>query len=288
MSKHARPAPEEPGDASTSATSAGPSALTTSLTATSSEQGRAYQANRDQTINEQHHQHHHYGPRSSLKAGLTWALASATILALGAFVGVDLLERHAGADASPPGDAHPVASLSPSSAAPTPTGSATATASPSPTPSETAERQAAAPTAPQAMEPPPFPDNRCRAWTDTEVATVQFRSCSRMGDDGYMYIGAEWRTTSGHQRADIYVWLKDSTGAELVYPDVTMGGLEKANADIWESPKSEQQWIEYKVDTELQHGVRYMLLAAVKKPGNEKPAFNVPEPRGFQMAADFL
>ncbi|MGW1463393.1 hypothetical protein ACWCPT_03420 [Streptomyces sp. NPDC002308] len=283
MSKHARPAPEEPGEPSTSAA---PATHATSLTATSSDQGRAYQANRDQTINEQHH--HHYAPRSSLKTNLTWSLVGVVILALGGIAAIDLWDRHTGTDAATGGDAKTVASLSPS-ATPTPAPTATASASPSPSAAKAEEAAVApsvAPTTPSAAVPPPNPLTSCTSWRDTNVGTVQVKPCFRI-EGGHLYIGAEWRTTSGSALADVYVWLENDA-AEVVYPAASIRYGMSSHRDVaWEVPKDKQQWVQYEVEGQLNHGDTYEVCVRVLEPGTNPSEVAKPDVTGFQIEAKF-
>ncbi|MGW2841382.1 hypothetical protein ACWCWD_26735 [Streptomyces sp. NPDC001493] len=251
MSKHARPAPEEPGDPSTPAAPAEPAAspASTSQAATSSGHGRAYQAGGNQTIKEEsHHQHHHHYYAPHRPPKARLVWP---------LVGVVILAL-GGFAALKLWDEY-----AGSDAAPHTTASATGAGL------------------------APNPMDNCRAWTDTGVTHVQVKPCYRVGDDGHLYIGAEWRTTTGNERVDVYVWLEDATGDELVYPAASTGALGYHNMSVWKVPTDDEQWREARVGKELKHGEKYEVCVSVVEPGDTHPSTTVPGLRGFQEGVVF-
>lgn len=255
-----------------------------SFTAAPTDRARTYQTGRDQTINE----HHHYAPRGSLKTGMAWSLAGAAILALGAFVGVDLWEKqHGAAGASPAGDAKAPDSLpsAPPSTSPEPSG----TVSPSALPSgEQSQPESAAPAShptPSASTsgPPPNPATSCTGWKESGVSRVQVKACGRIANDR-LYMSAEWRTTSGSALVDVYIWLEDATGSEVVYPGTSMRhGMPSYNMAAWPTPQTKEQWKEYPVGEPLQHGELYQVSVSVMEKGGAKPNINNPAVKGHQL-----
>ncbi|MGW5607978.1 hypothetical protein ACWEWI_18130 [Streptomyces sp. NPDC003753] len=231
-----------------------------SFSATPSDQARTYQTGRDQTI----HEHHHYASRGSLRAGLAWSLAGGLILALGAFVGVDLWERHTASDAAPAGDAETSSHAPSRSTVPTRSGS------PSPSATATATTETAAPGASQPALPG-NPAQGCTGWRSTDASDVLVKPCARI-QGGRLYMIAEWRTTSGSKSVDVYLWLRDSSGRTTVFP-----GTDEAHGKVfpalpaWPTPQSREQWVEAAVDTDLTHGARYEVCVTVTDRGAPAP-----------------
>jgi hypothetical protein len=254
-----------------------------SFTATSTDQARTYQASRDQTINE----HHHYTPRDSLRTGMAWSLAGVTVLTLGAFVGVDLWQRHTAADTTPVGDAKAPAFSTASTPSATPKQSGTAPESPPPA-RPPVQRHSTAPTAgptpsASASALPANPNSCTSKWSDPGVARVQVRPCGRV-ENGHLYAGAEWRTTSSHALVDIYIWLEDAKGTTVVYPGKTMEyGMPYFNMAAWPEPQIHQQWKEFEVGPVLEHGELYQVCVEVREHGDtDKPNISSPAVKGFQ------
>ncbi|MDQ0992005.1 hypothetical protein [Streptomyces sp. V3I7] len=280
MTEQTTPTPDRPAKTAKPAPASEPSRQ--SFSATPTEQARAYQTGRDQTINE----HHHYAPRRSLRSGIAWSLAGATILALGAVAGADLWERHTAADAAPASDAKTQGSLSPS---PTPSTTAKPTSKASPSPAPTAprgEQPAPAATTPSTSPSGPLrnPATSCTSWHDAGFSRVQVKPCMRIGDDGALYMIAEWRTTSGSAMVDVYVWLEDATGTTVVYPGASVqNGMAALNVTASPTPGTGQQWREFKVGKPLDHGEKYQVSVSVKEHGAPGPGIAGPGTKGFQL-----
>ncbi|WP_158690690.1 hypothetical protein [Streptomyces sp. 142MFCol3.1] len=269
MSKHPTSRPDSPGGQS--------------FTANPTDQARTYQANQNQTINE----HHHYMPRGSLKAGVAWSLAGATVLALGVFVGVDLWERHTAVDAAPASDAKaskPSASSTPSAAL-KPPGVVSSSPSPSRAPTQQEPKAPASNPAPSvsASRPPSNPATSCTGWTDSGVSRVQVKACGRIEGDS-LYMNAEWRTTSGHALVDVYIWLEDATGKEVVYPGTSVkNGMASHRMPAWPTPQDRQQWAEYEVRKSLVHGELYQVSVSVREQDGDPPQIFSPAVQGRQL-----
>lgn len=255
-----------------------------SFSATPTDQARTYQASRDQTINE----HHHYAPRVSKKIRMAWSLAGVTILALGSLVGVDAWQRHTATDAKPAADAkapQPSASSRPSTT-PEASGMVVST-SPSPSKAQVQpEPTAPAPSPPpsaSASGPPPNPAERCTGWNDSSVPRVQVKACSRFENDR-LYMIAEWRTTSGPALVDVYLWLEDAQGKEVVYPGASVkNGLASHSMPAWPTPKNKEQWKEYPVGAALLPGELYQVCVSVQEKGGPKPDIFSPNVKGYQL-----
>ncbi|MFI9604311.1 hypothetical protein ACIHCX_31435 [Streptomyces sp. NPDC052043] len=274
-----------------------------SFAATPTDQARTYQTGRDQTI----HEHHHYPPMpvapapasapGSAKAGLTWSLVGAVILALGALVGVDLWERHKAADAGLVGEvATPVVTASaeekPSSKGPSPSPSRSTVRSVSTEQalSESTEKAAEPPAPAQSASqpgPPPNPAQGCGPWRTADVSGVEIRSCGRVDGDR-LYMIAEWRTTSGFQLVDVYLWLKDASGNEVVYPDSqSQKGKMFPSKEAWPTPHTHPQWQEYEVRQDLVHREKYQVCVTVRAEGGPGPKIYNPETKGVQYGITY-
>ncbi|MEU9207852.1 hypothetical protein AB0D27_07855 [Streptomyces sp. NPDC048415] len=266
-----------------------------SFTAAPANQARTYQTGRDQNIHE--HQHHYYPTpaspppaRGSVRAGVAWSLAGAMILALGAFVGVDLWERHTASDATPAGDVgtpHTLPAKTPgsprASRSPSPSGSPRVTASAS-----TSQEKTAAPATASASGQPPRPTSGCGPWkTPDSYPNVQFHACGRIVGDR-LYMIAEWRSISDSELVDVYLWLKDSTGDQLVYPvSQYPNGRREDSIQSWPTPRTDRQWREFPVLTPLAHGTTYQVCVKVLPGGATGPKISNPQEDGFQYGIKY-
>ncbi|AXE78781.1 hypothetical protein [Streptomyces atratus] len=274
--------PNQPGDAADR-----PAERSTSFTATPADRARTYQTGRDQNI----HEHHHYAPaalptapaptRGTLKSGVTWSLAAVVILALGAVVGVDLWQRHTAQDTGPAGE----------TAAPPVTASASSDRPRSPSPSPTPPASKAKPNppapapapSPSQSGPPPNPaGENCGRWNTTKVPRTEVRACGRVEDDRF-YMIAEWRTTSGSALVDVYLWLKDSTGKSVIYPEQgSPTGIGFHAMAAWPTPQDKPQWKEWEVRRDLVHGASYEVCVSVTERNGAGPSIYNPTVSGFQ------
>ncbi|WBO64920.1 hypothetical protein [Streptomyces camelliae] len=251
-----------------------------SFTATPADSARTYQTARDQTINEHNEHHHHYAPRTSLRTGVAWSVAGAVIVAMGAFVGVDLWDRHTAAHTD--SDAAVAGDTTTTRTPPSPSPSLT------PSPSTTPTASGTEPAAPAASTPAvsasgalPNPAHRCSALKPTYVPNVQAKSCVRIAD-GRLYMNAEWRATSGHALVDVYLWLEDGTSTQVVYP-ATGVPREAAGQEAWPTPRTERQWTEFAVDKDLVQGVKYNVSVSVWPEGSGPPNIGSPKVTGTQQ-----
>ncbi|GAA3191120.1 MULTISPECIES: hypothetical protein [Streptomyces] len=279
-----------------------PPTPTTSFTATPTDQARTYQTGRDQTIHEQHH--HHYAPtpppasdrpKRPMTVGVTWSLVTAAVLALGAVAGVVLWERHKASTTDPAAATGPTGTTAPATppATPQPSPSPDAASSAPPTPTAKPTQRPAAPaasTVPDHSGPVPNPAaDRCRPWTTTSQAPgVQVRSCARL-DGGRLYLAGEWRTASGHALVDVYLWLEDATGNEVIYP-----GPDKPNGEGFHSmpaypePRDDApQWREVEVRHDLVPGKKYQVCIYVTTAGSPRPNIGSPKTTGLQYAVTY-
>lgn len=255
-----------------------------SFTSEPSGHGRAYQTGGNQSI----HEHHHYAPATPpvpphrpMRAAVTWSLITAVVLALGAVVGVDLWQRNTGKDADPTARAgsQPTTAAS-SSPAP-------ADASPDPTRPTSPEPKGAEPTPsredpsrpPEGAAPNPA-QGRCGPWKTTDVTGVQARACGRV-DDGRLYMIGEWRSTSGSAELDLYLWLRDSTGKETIYPD-TGSAKQFTSLSASSAPGTAEQWREWEVRKDLVHGAKYEVCVSVYPPGSNRPSITNANVSGYQ------
>ncbi|MFF8915070.1 hypothetical protein ACF08M_17560 [Streptomyces sp. NPDC015032] len=277
MTGQPQPPPNRPGDQADR-----PAERSTSFSAAPADRARTYQTGRDQNI----HEHHHYAPaaapapsRGAVKAGVTWSLATIVVLGIGAVVGVDLWQRHTDSDTASLGEA----------ALPSVTASAPSKQprSPSPTPTPSTSRTKTAPPAPvpnpSRPGPPPNPAGKnCGRWNTTTVPRVEVRACGRVEDDR-LYMIAEWRTTSGPELVDVYLWLKDNTGRSVVYPEQgSPTGIGFHAMAAWPTPRDKPQWQEWEIRRDLIHGASYEVCVSVTEKNGPAPKIYNPAVSGFQ------
>ncbi|MER6063585.1 hypothetical protein ABT167_20820 [Streptomyces sp. NPDC001792] len=102
--------------------------------------------------------------------------------------------------------------------------------------------------------------------------------------DDRLYMNAEWRTTSGSALVDVYIWLEDATGQEVVYPGTSMpNGMPSYNMAAWPTPQIHPQWKEYPVGKALVHGEKYQVSVSVREQGGAKPNIFSPAVQGNQL-----
>ncbi|AWW37882.1 hypothetical protein [Streptomyces cadmiisoli] len=112
---------------------------------------------------------------------------------------------------------------------------------------------------------------------------MQVKACSRIEND-HLYMNAEWRTTSGSALVDVYIWLEDAAGKEVVYPGTSMpNGMPSYNMAAWQTPQIHPQWKEYKVGKALAHGEKYQVSVSVRERGGAKPNIFSPTVVGHQL-----
>ena len=98
---------------------------------------------------------------------------------------------------------------------------------------------------------------------------------------------AEWRTTSGTGLVDIYLWLEDSVGEKVIYPNTTSAkkwhGMGAYPADA-----PNKQWVEQEIRTNLQRGTTYEVCLSVRPEGSgDGPAIQSPGVKGVQKAFEY-
>ncbi|WP_409472336.1 hypothetical protein [Streptomyces sp. HC307] len=213
---------------------------------------------------------------------MTWLLVAAVILALGAVVGVEMWDRQRKSEADPTVDAGLSATAS-TSASPT-------VSSPSPSPSvvpSVSEVASGAPDEPLSTAEPGPPANpaaaNCRPWATTSTAPgVEVRSCARFVGDR-LYIIGEWRTTSGSELVNVYLWLEDAAGQVVVYPGPQYpNGMGFHSMPAWPEPQQTPQWREVEVSQGLVHGERYQVCVYVTEEDATPPKISNPETKGIQ------
>ncbi|MEV4976537.1 hypothetical protein [Streptomyces scopuliridis] len=119
---------------------------------------------------------------------------------------------------------------------------------------------------------------------------MEARSCWRLdGDRAYM-IG-EWRATSGDALVDVFLWVEDRTGEEVVFPNAPSGLAfhgEGAYLPATAEKLGKTQWKEWEIRSGLVSGNRYQVCVSVQPKGSGYgPAIQSPSVKGLQVAFDY-
>lgn len=101
-------------------------------------------------------------------------------------------------------------------------------------------------------------------------------------------MNAEWRTTTGSELLDVYLWLEDATGTKVVYPGTSLpNGMPYHQMAAWPKPRTYPQWKEAEVGKDLlTHGEKYQVCVAVRKRTAPHPRSSVPlyRPTGSELS----
>lgn len=284
----------------------------TSFASTPSGAARAYQTGRDQSI----HEHHHYAPpapptpaspptpspppRRPWRTALPWVIASAVVLVFAAAAGPELWQKHM-LDPGAAGTTDVAHSADPRSSptkqSPTPSRSPSTPAAqtqpapqrePAPAPANPSTVPSSAPSLTPAVGLPPNPaGDRCGPWRTPPVPRTEVRACARIDGDRLYMIG-EWRATSGPAfLVDVHLWLEDSTGKSVVYPEgPSAKSFPAMRVDPGGSEKN-QQWKEWEVRADLVRGTTYEVSLSVLPNGSAGPDIRSPGVTGFQYGIKY-